>query len=232
MLINPYIFGRSTLYDGLISAYKAESNANDSFASNNGTAVGGLTYTTGQSGNAFSLNGTNALVTLPNNMMSNTTFSYSAWVRYNNFPTGEAYIVTATNGNGTTINYGVAFGFVSGQLSLLVMNNTSLSQWKANTLVANTWYHVAVTKVAGSAPKFYVDGTLQTTTLTSGTNTLNPAFTGGAYTNSLCSIGAYRYNNGSNTYAYTNGRIDELYIFNRELTQAEITELQTKYYPF
>jgi arabinan endo-1,5-alpha-L-arabinosidase len=224
---------RSTLNTGLIAAYKAESNANDSLGLYNGTAVGGLTYTTGKSGNAFSLNGTNALVTLPNNMLSFAgAFSYSAWVRYNVMPSGEVYIVTATNGNGTTVNNGVAFGFVNSILRLTIMNNTSLSVWTCGSFSANTWYHVAVTKTASTAPKFYRDGVLQTTALLSGTNTLNPLYTSGPYPNSLCSIGAYRYNNGSNTYAYSNGLIDEVNIYNKELTQAEITELQTKYYPY
>lgn len=225
---------KSTLLNGLVSIYKAESNANDSFASNNGTAVGGLTYTTGQSGDAFSLNGTNALVTLPNNMMSNQTFSYSAWVRYNNISTGEAYIVTATNGNVGAINYGTAFGILSGQLVLGIYDNNAGTAWRVSSgvLLANTWYHVAVTKVAGVAPKFYINGVLQGTTLIVGTNNATLSYSGGSYPNSLCSIGAYKYNNGSTIYGYTNGRIDETYIYSRELTQAEVTELQTKYYPF
>ena len=223
----------STLNTNLFSAFKAESNANDSLGVYNGTAVGGLTYATGKSGNAFSLNGTNALVTLPNNSLSFAgAFSYSAWVRYNVMPSGEAYIVTATNGNGTTINNGVAFGFVSSVLSFYVFNNSSVSAWTCGSFSANTWYHVAVTKTPSNAPKFYRDGILQTTTLSVGTNTLNPVYTSGIYTNSLCSIGAYRYNNGSSTYAYSNGLIDELSFYDKELTQAEITELQTKYYPY
>lgn len=222
----------STLLTNLVSVYKAESNANDSFGANNGTAQGGLTYTTGKSGNAFSLNGTNALVTLPNNMLSFADFSYSAWIRYNNMPGGEAYIVTATNGNGTTINNGVAFGFVNGILRLIISNNTSTTVWTCGSFLANTWYHVAVTKTASNAPKFYKDGVLQTTTLLSGSNTLNPLYTSGTYPNSLCSIGAYRYNNGSNTYAYSNALIDEVNVWNKELTSTEITELQTKYYPY
>jgi hypothetical protein len=223
----------STLNTNLVAVYKAESNANDSLGVYNGTAVGGLVYTTGQSGDAFSLNGTNALVTLPNNMMSNQNFSYSAWVRYSNVPAGEAHIVTAVNGNGSTF-YGNAFGILSGQLILGIYNNNAGTAWRMSSgvLSANIWYHVAVTKVAGVAPKFYLNGVLQGTTLITGTNNATISYSGGIYTNSLCSIGAYRYNNNANTYAYTNGRIDETYIYSKELTQVEITELQTKYYPF
>lgn len=229
----PYVVpSTTTLNESLVGVYKGESNANDSLGIYNGTAQGGLTYTTGQSGNAFSLNGSNALVTLPNNMMSNQTFSYSAWVRYNNVPSGEAFVVTATNGNGISVNYGASFGILNGQLALGVYNNNSIASWRMSSgvLSPNIWYHIAVTKTLGVAPKFYLNAVLQGTTLIVGTNNATLVYSGGIYTNSLCSIGAYRYNNGSNTYGYTNGLIDEVSIYNRELTQSEVTELQSKFY--
>lgn len=224
----------STLLTDLYAVYKAESNANDSLGAYNGTAVGGLTYTTGKSGNAFNLNGTNAYVTLPDNMMSTQNFSYSAWVRYNNVPTTEAYIFTATNGNGANANFGTSFGILAGQLVLGIFDNNAGTLWRMSSgvLSTNTWYHVTVTKLAGSAPKFYIDGVLQGTTLITGTNNATLSYSGGAYTNSLCSIGVYRYNNGSNAYAYSSAIIDEVNVYSKELTQSEITELQTKYYPF
>jgi hypothetical protein len=225
----------STLLTNLYAVYKGENNANDSLGNYNGTAVGGLTYTAGKSGNSFDLNGTNAFVSLPNNSFNLTNnFSYSAWVYFRNVPSGESYIVTATNGNGGAINYGAAFGLLSGQLISGVFDNNASTLWGASSsvLLPNTWYHVAVTKVSGVAPKFYINGVLQGTTLVTGTNNATPSYGGGIYTDSLCSIGAFRYNNGANTYGYSNALIDEVNVYNKELTQSEITELQTKYYPY
>ena len=54
----------STLLTNLYAVYKAENNANDSLGTYNGTAQGGLTYTTGKSGNAFVFNGVNADILL------------------------------------------------------------------------------------------------------------------------------------------------------------------------
>ena len=234
MIINPYIFGRSSLYNGLVGLYKAESNANDSLGIYNGSASGGLTYTTGIYGNAFSLNGVSALVELPNDMMSNQIYSYSAWVKYNNIPSGESYVITSTNGDGNNINYGASFGVLSGQLVLGIYNNNTGTAWRMSSgvLSVNVWYHIAVTKTSGVPPKFYLNGVLQGTTLLFGANNATLSYSGGSYPNSLCSIGTYRYNNGSSAYAYTNGLIDEVSIYNRELTQAEISELQIKYYPY
>jgi len=56
---------KSTLLNNLFAVYKAESNANDSLGVYNGTANGGVTYSAGKSGNAFTFNGTTAYVSLP-----------------------------------------------------------------------------------------------------------------------------------------------------------------------
>ena len=216
----------STLWNNIHAVWNADNTPNDSVGTNHGTLTNGTTYTTGKIGQAFSFDGVNDYITLPNNMMSAQTFSYSAWVRYNNIPTGESYVFTATNGNGTNTNYGTAFGMINGQLALSMSNNNSGTAWRMSSgvLLANIWYHIAVTKVSSLAPKFYLNGVLQGTTLIIGTNNATLSYGGGSFPNSLCSIGACRYNNGSNTYAYTNGIIDALSVWNKELNQSEITE--------
>lgn len=226
----------TTLNESLFAVYNAENNTNDSFGTNNGTAYGGTTYTTGKIGQAFNLNGTNSYIELPNNIFNFQEFSYSQWVYYKAFATPESYTLTATNGNSINENYGVSFGVISSKLSLAALNNTNISIWQSSTLSINQWYLLTVTKKSSEAPKFYVNGSLQPTTLLVGTNTLNPAYTGGSYTNSLCSIGTYRFNNGSNAYAYANALIDCTNVWNRELTAIEITDLYNsgngKQYPF
>ena len=200
---------------------------NDALNTNNGTAQGGLTYGVGKIGTAFQFNGSNAYVSLPNNSLNLTgDFSYSAWVYFRDIPTGDRFIVTATNGNGINVNLGVSFGILAGQLILGVYANTNSSTFNSNgILLPSTWYHVAVTKKLSNAPKFYINGTLQTTSLLAGTNTLNPIYTSGAYPNSLATIGTYRYNNGSSAYGYSNANIDAVNVWQKELTQSEITEL-------
>src|SRR5262249_5764002 len=47
---------------GLVSWYRAEGNANDFAGSNNGTLMNGATLTTGEVGQAFSLDGSNEFV--------------------------------------------------------------------------------------------------------------------------------------------------------------------------
>ena len=88
----------TTLNNGLYAVYKAESNANDSLGTYNGTAVGGLTYSGGKSGNAFLFNGTNSFVSLNNNSMNFTgDYSLSCWVYIPSGYIGTSYIYMLTN---------------------------------------------------------------------------------------------------------------------------------------
>src|SRR5437764_11007201 len=72
----------------LVSWYRGESNANDSADSNNGTLVGGTAFAAGEVGQAFSFDGINDEVSIPNaaNLNLTTQLSLEAWV----FPTATS----------------------------------------------------------------------------------------------------------------------------------------------
>jgi len=237
MIINPYSFTPpSSLNNGLLGVWNADNNANDSFGTNNGTPYGGTTYTNGKINQAFNLNGTNSYIQLQNNTLHLQEFSYSQWVYYKAFATSESYTLAATNGNAINENYGVSFGVISGKLTLGVFNNTNASIWQSSTLSINQWYLLSVTKKSSEAPKFYVNGSLQSTTLLTGSNTLNPAYTGGIYTTTPPMIGVYAFNNVNSGYAYANALVDCTNVWNRELTASEISQLYNsgngKQYPY
>jgi hypothetical protein len=226
----------STLNNGLVGVWNADNNANDSFGSNNGVAYGGTTYTNGKINQAFNLNGSNSYVQLQNNTLHLQEFSYSQWVYFKSLANAESYMLTVINGNGVNVNYGTAFGVVNNKLSLAVFNNANGSIWQSSTLVINQWYLLTVTKKASEAPKFYINGNLQSTTLLTGSNTLNPSYTGGIYTTTPPIIGAYAFNNVNNGYGYANALIDSTNVWNRELTSTEAAGLYNggsgKQYPF
>jgi hypothetical protein len=69
----------------LYAAYNADNNTNDALNTYNGTAIGGLTYSTGKINQAFQFNGTNSLVSLPTNSMKFTAtkeelLKFAEWV--------------------------------------------------------------------------------------------------------------------------------------------------------
>lgn len=229
---NGIIAGRgvipSTLLTNLYAVYKAENNANDSFGLNNGTSQGGLTYSTGKSGNAFIFNGTTAYVSLPNNSLNFTgDFSVSLWL----------YRVSAGNYmlfnnwyNGAT-PYGFYVYISNGTLYFLIGNGTStpVCNFSSTFLVnPNSWQLITVTKSLTSA-KIYINGTLNNSASLSS----SIAYT----TTHYPSIGAAKYDAYSPAYYMeNNSKIDEVNIWNKELTPTEVTELYNsgagKFYPY
>ena len=66
----------------LISRWQADGNANDSVGSNNGTLQGAVTYAAGVAGQAFSFNGSDGSVVVPDSPSLDFTsqFTLSAWI--------------------------------------------------------------------------------------------------------------------------------------------------------
>jgi hypothetical protein len=226
----------STLNTGLYSVYKAESNANDSFSTNNGTAQGGLTYTTGKSGNAFTFNGTNAFTRLPNNAFNSLIgdFSISAWIYIpSGYVGGDTIYILQSMGCDSwfTNPYGWRFWTSGNQLYFQIFNHTNTYYNISYTygFTTNSWYHVSVTRKGSTGSKLYINGSL----VASDSNTVNPLFYANDITPTIGNL--YMGTNGSkqNDYFAPNGsKVDEVNVWTKELTSTEITELQTKYYPY
>ena len=227
----------TTLNNGLISVYKAENNANDSFGSNNGSPAGGLLYVVGKQGQGFRFNGSDSYVQLPNNAFSVQDFSISLWFNPASYAI-ERTIFSNVNGNGSNINLGYYLGTnTTGVLEFFMYGGTSsfvARGYRYNYLKLNTWYNITLTKTQNNQPIMYVNGNVvtPTSTLNYGGGTINPVYSFGSYTYSTPCIGAYLYNNTASKTNYGSSTTDEVGLWNRSLTSTEVTELQTKYYPF
>jgi len=226
----------STLNTGLVSVYKAESNANDSLGTYNGTAIGGVTYTIGKSGYAFNFNGTTGYVNMGDVMDTGlSSWSYSMWFNTNNDVASQVLFskALAASSNGRIwsefYNNRVVFGFQAEVTNVLV------TEMNTSTLSANTWYHLVVVLDRSDKLKIYLNGTLQGLTVTSGTNDLTPYTTNYNNTHPF-RIGAYTASDNTTPIAFFNGKIDEFGAWSRVLTSTEITELYNsgtgKFYPY
>jgi hypothetical protein len=226
----PYVVGApSSLLTNLYAIYKGENNANDLLGNFNGTAQGGLTYTTGKSGNAFTFNGSNAYVSLPTNQFKFTSdFSISTWVNLEYTDATQRmicnYFYDGTNEYGWWLQYtGVhmQFQFVNSTGSVIsILYNYSGKN--------NAWHHVTITKKLNGSLKLYINGALETTN----TTTDNPRYT----TTHYPAIGVMQYNSTTFTGFTANGsKIDEVNIWNKELTATDVTTLYNsgtgKFYP-
>ena len=212
--------GSSSLKTSLYAAYNGESNANDSFGSNNGTAVGSVTYATGKIGTAFQFAATNTYVNIPNttdHLNFTGDFSISLWVNYNTTAASNEIFITNMKAGGT---YGSGWFFQTDPSNLRFTINATSTQNSFGvpfTPSANTWYHFVVTRKRSTETKIYINGVLQSGTYSLNNPTVDPTYQAGQEYN----IGAYilpqRY--------FSNIRIDALNIWTKELTSAEVSEL-------
>jgi hypothetical protein len=200
----------SSAPSGQVAAYSFNENAGTSVAdasgSGNGGSIGTATWSTaGKYGNALSFNGSGARVTVPDSpsLRLTTGMTLEAWV----FPTtvnavwrdviykgNDDYYVEATSSNGRPVGGGTFGG------------NNGEAYGTAN-LAANTWTHLAAT-YDGTTLRFYVNGTQVSSTPRTGAIATSAGVLG---------IG------GDPLWGqYLSGRIDDVRIYNRALTQAQI----------
>ena len=213
------------LGDSLYAVYKAESNANDSLGTYNGTAGGGLTYTAGKSGDAFDFNGTNAYVELPENTLSlSTNFSFSFWM----YSRAHATTTVISNFGNDGINRGFYIDQDGTQaLRFVAFNSTPVIVTSGGgALQLNQWQHFVFNCNAGVG-QWYLNGSS-----IGSPNSISSTY----ISNSKPLIGAFRSGNTGGKSSYRNMKLDEFTAWNRELTSTEITELYNagtgKFYPY
>jgi YVTN family beta-propeller protein len=197
---------------GLVSWWQAEGNANDVISGNNGTLVNGATFAEGIVGQAFSFNGVNQFVQVPNapnlNFGATDSMTVALWTfrTANSFP--MHFIGKRAGCGGGTFNWQIAmdttgfgFGDTGGGSAGLPLSRLP---------ALNTWAHLAGTYDGTTRTfKLYINGQLAST----GQGSLGPI------TSAPLIIG------GSGTCAPFAGRLDEVQIYNRALTATEIQSI-------
>ena len=216
---------------GIVSWWPGNGNANDIIGTNNGTlSPSGASYGTGLVGQAFHFDGTSGYVQVPDSpTLKPANVTIEAWVLLDpNLPSNnslgeqivfkknlqsawfEGYSLSKQpidNGDGTSSN---RFQFVislSGTSDQVVINSQTIAQ-------RGVWYHVAAT-YDGNQSILYVNGAAEASA-TAGfalTYDTTPLFIG--------TTGTWDIENG--TYLnYFGGIIDEVSLYNRPLSPAEI----------
>jgi hypothetical protein len=201
---------------GLVAYYPFNGNANDASGNGNNGTVYGATLTADRFGNAnsaYSFNGVDSIIRVTDNIiLQPERITIAAWINANS-PQGWARIVDKYRYNSKE-GYNLIFFPNNNAIRFDIWgsDNNPYSTDTVTTVENNHWHHIAVT-YDNSITKIFYDGILENTI------TINTPIKHSAR---YLSIGNGFDDNLSWPFS---GNIDEVRIYNRALTAAEITEL-------
>jgi hypothetical protein len=200
---------------GLVGWWPAEGNANDIVGDNNGALSNGASFGPGEVGQAFTLNGTNQYIAIPDApALRPASLTVEGWYNFQAYD-GVRVLVAKPYGPGTWDS--LAVWMENGQLNAAIV--TASTQEPSLTYnwspAFGVWHHVAYTFDANAALQtIYVDGVAVASNSASG-----PI----AYDTHPFQIGA-DIENGVPSFFF-DGSIDEVSLYDRALTATEIAAI-------
>ena len=211
--------------DGLIAWYPFNGNANDESDFSHDGLVSGAELVNDREENlesAYSFNGTNQrIIVVDNDSLSfeNAIFSYSYWVKFGD--------VIDANGSPIICKYNVTTNFEYGsyiyqnstmQFQLLDLNGgcgAQVGYVENTTPYLSGWHNFIFVANGANGSEVYVDGEL--------------IYEGDANINCIPENGNgnlyFGFGGGWNQQTYFNGQLDDIAIWNRPLTQNEVTKI-------
>ncbi|MBK8465326.1 MAG: fibronectin type III domain-containing protein [Chloracidobacterium sp.] len=196
----------------LISFWRGEGNANDHFGRSHGTPMNGASISAGKVGQAFSFDGIDDFVNVPDaSTLNPNRLTIEAWVNLSSYKSGGSIIVAKDDNTNGLRDY--LFQVVGDELrfTLFFTDGTRVTA-VGQGLALNTWHHVAGT-YDGSTAKIYIDGSL----VGSAAGVGNPNNTSTPFR-----IGSTNQTGQPRFFA---GKIDDLSFYDRALSAAEILSL-------
>jgi len=194
----------------IISYYKFENNVLDEVGVNNGIATD-ITYTLGKIGNSAVFNGSTSKVLLPTNFLPySPSFSVHCVFKATDINTEYRLIALSDNVNMPYILLRLN-NTVLGRIGFYVWNSNSPTEIFSDSYDSTTYTQVTATIVENGDFKLYINGNLIDTKSISYFSKLSDQ----NY------LGSLRNGNGR----FFNGDIDDTSFWNKELSQAEITEI-------
>ena len=216
-------FGADAAYSHNVALYQLDGNDNDTTGNYSGIAENNITYASGYIGNAAVFNGSSSSIELPNSSLGITdasNFSISYWFNTNSTTQDNQSVIWANGSNagarfGSGINSTSQGGDTSIYFGMPVDGSFTYINSGTSAFTADTWVHVVGVKSSITGMSLYVNNVLKATN-TSATGSASATATG------KNSIGMYHTSSDS---LFFNGEIDQLRIFNREITSSEVSTL-------
>lgn len=217
--------------NGLVAWYPFNGNANDESGNGNNGTVDGASLSSNrfnQTNSAYDFDLNNATFSKKNEQINipykasfnSSTLSVSIWVNVRSYAWSGNSIkctvpITRYQDGSSLGVWAISYDATSLSASVQSTSNTQLTTNYSNPLQLNTWSNIVFT-YDGSSLNLYVNGILKSQkagTITLKNTTCNTGIT----------IGELNQYNGF--WYYTDGKLDDIGIWNRALTQEEITNL-------
>lgn len=205
----------------LVAYWKLDGNSNDALGSYNGTDTD-ITYVTGKINNGADFNGSSSkIVTGDIDLTGN--YSFSVWVKVENQPALDNSDPIINKYDDLPYTGGYEFKYMNDSGTYKICNtahnSTPSTKCVNQTLTAGTWYHLVLTH-DGTNDRFYVDGSEHASSPVANTDNAS------ANTKNT-TIGAFGYSTpmSGDLARYFDGIIDEVGIWSRALTTAEVITL-------
>ena len=196
----------------LVGYWPFDRNLDDVAGSADGTFVGGqASYGTGQVGQAVSFDGVDDYVDIPS-PTNPAAYTIALWVKPAR--TDAAAVVTRTDASGPTTSWSHQLRInPSGAFQHYLWVGAERNVPGATAIVPDTWYHVTITAENNGPMRLYVNGQEDAASIsTAGT---------------LWATGDRIYvgSNSGHGMGWFQGAVDDLRIYDRELTAAQIKEM-------
>jgi hypothetical protein len=213
--------------NGLVGWWPFNGNANDESGNgNNGTVFGSLLSNDrfGNINSSYSFDGNNNYINIGSNILFTNEYTFSAWVYIDSsIIKPRSVIISKLQSTGVYQYKGSELNINNEQHFLTIQGNDTLYNYfedTTNIVSLNQWTHIIAT-YDGQFIRHYVNGNIidSTTAYYLADSIGNPVF-----------IGARPFDTNG-PYWFMNGIIDDIGIWNRALTQQEITNLYTSSTP-
>lgn len=204
----------------LVAVYSFDGHTNDIHRDNHGTPTN-ITYTEGKIGQAGVFDGTSSFISIPYRpSLSSYDQSISIWAKYDNTPQYSKGLIYKAPDTGFNREFSIAIEQGTGYIIYSVYNGTNDSSGTVKSFenfCDGIWHHIVAVKsynTLGDIYYLYIDNNLKgTTTVT---------YNGVQNTNEIV-IG--KVSSDSDSTRYFDGKIDQVLIYNKALTQAEVSAI-------
>ena len=208
--------------DGLVSWWPGDGNANDIVGGNDGTLSGGATFAPGMVGQAFSFDGVDGVVRAGIEGITNNNYTFSAWAKLDSLPGSNDQIGIISVGSSVGDQALSVHNGWGGEIGFAFISYSSPTTTKSPTSgvlpTTDVWYHVAGVRNTNDASlRLYVNG-LEVDSSRIGSEAAV------YFPDPVAEIGQRGPGPGQGSPAtgVFHGLIDEVEIYNRALTAAEI----------